>query len=144
MCLAAAVVLDKDLYVFVTGGADRVFSNKLTAATTTWSGWSEVPAGAITGGTGPASAVYRDTLYLFVLGPTEHLFVNSLSPAGWRLWSEVPGGGIGAEGLAAASCSACVDWEAGSTGIKWVRAATDSGLNSPAMGAPPTLPVRRW
>jgi hypothetical protein len=99
----ATAVLGQNLHLFVTGGADQIFTNVFESASSSWRGWSEVPGSGRTGGSGPAAAVYRGNLHLFVLGPTGHIFVNTLTPAGWGTWSEVPGGGIGTEGLAAAT-----------------------------------------
>jgi hypothetical protein len=105
----AAVVLNNDLHLFVTGGRDLVFTNVYQSASATWTGWSELPGNGITGGDGPAAVVYRNGLYIFVLDSTGLIYVNTRSPAGiWSGWSEVPGHGVGVAGLAAAVLSPIV------------------------------------
>jgi hypothetical protein len=99
----AAVVLGNDLYLYVTGGGDLVFTNVFTASSNSWSGWTEVPGDGRTGGDGPAAVMYRNDLYVFFLGPTGLIYVNRATAGRtWGGWTEVPGNGVGTKGLAAA------------------------------------------
>src|SRR3954462_7565273 len=49
----AAYSYGGDLYLFVTGGADRIYTNVFHKSDNSWTGWSEVPGNFRTGGTGP-------------------------------------------------------------------------------------------
>lgn len=100
----AAVVLNYDLHLFVTGAGDRIYTNIFAGAERRWTGWGEVPGDGIAmGGTGPAAAIHGGSLYLFVIGLDNRIAVNTRTASNWTGWIEVPGGGLSTHAPAATS-----------------------------------------
>jgi len=95
-----------DLHLFVTGGADRIYTNLFHLPSNSWSGWSEVPGNFRAGGTGPAVSTvpFSNRFHLFALDAAGRIFFNAFSyvTRSWSGWQEVPGDGLGSHGLAAA------------------------------------------
>jgi hypothetical protein len=56
-----------------------------------WSNWAEIPGGGATPDA-PAATVFNNTLYLFVRGTDNKIYLNRLGSS-WSGWSEVPGAG---------------------------------------------------
>jgi hypothetical protein len=104
----AAVVNGNDLHLFVTGGGDRIYTNRFISSTRQWTGWSEIPGNGIAAGTGPAAVVYQGFVYLFVLDGYNNIYFNRLVGSFWDGWKQVPGNGVGTGGLAAAVFSPIV------------------------------------
>jgi hypothetical protein len=85
-------------YVFVRGTNNRIYMNASNG--TTWSGWSEVPGHGLTPSAPAATTLYlngvpSNTLYLFVRGTNNKLYVNTFANGiTWSVWSQVPGNGL--------------------------------------------------
>jgi hypothetical protein len=85
------------LNLFVRGTNNHLFVNT-TLDGTTWSGWSEVPGHGLTP-SAPAATTLNltagNTLYLFVRGTNNQIFVNTFANGTtWSGWSQVPGNGL--------------------------------------------------
>jgi hypothetical protein len=82
------------LNLFVRGTNNHLFVNR-TSNGTMWSGWSEVPGHGLTPSAPAATTLFLsagNTLYLFVRGTDNKLYVNTFANGTtWSGWSQVPG-----------------------------------------------------
>jgi hypothetical protein len=87
------------LNLFVRGTNNHLFVNT-TFDGTTWSGWSEVPGNELTPSAPAATTLYltgvpSNTLYLFVRGTDNKIYVNTFANGmTWSGWSQVLGNGL--------------------------------------------------
>ena len=83
-----------------TASASTSFSQPLQSG---WSGWSQVPGHGSTPDSPARAVLHGTTLYLFVRGTNDHLYVNTSNGPTWSGWSEVPGRGLTLSGPTAAT-----------------------------------------
>lgn len=85
--------LHHDLDLFAKGiGDKRVYVNHYITAAHSWTGWSEVPGGAMTK-TGLAAASFPEKQFLFAVDTDNQILINSQGPCnGWTGWTKAPGG----------------------------------------------------
>jgi hypothetical protein len=65
-----------------------------------WSGWNQVPGNGLTPDA-PAATRFQGTLFLFVRGTDNRIYVNQLNGSTWSNWNQVPGNGLTPSGPAA-------------------------------------------